>query len=272
MKKLINTTKKLKEMKKLINATKKLKEMKKLIYVIVLLTGIHLAQAQEIVNSFFVYSPTMLVPLNHVSLDLPPNVTDNTVLDLPLAIIVKNTGTQDLDRNDSLYFKTKFNEATPLGSIALLSAMMRINDSIQFTFRFPVRAKDIKSGEYANKICMEITGVFHNGVRTSISQTPHCADITINGAGTGGTGLTDANAFKDVILYPNPVRDNNLKIENLNEATDIHLYNLTGQLIQKESAVMGNTMIDVSNLSNGLYILKMQSGKSIRTEKIQIIR
>ncbi|MDR0602986.1 MAG: T9SS type A sorting domain-containing protein [Bacteroidales bacterium] len=50
------------------------------------------------------------------------------------------------------------------------------------------------------------------------------------------------------------------------------MYNITGQLIQKETAVMGDVNMDVSNLSNGIYILKMQSGKNIRTEKIQIIR
>jgi hypothetical protein len=84
--------------------------------------------------------------------------------------------------------------------------------------------------------------------------------------------IADINSLNTVNIFPNPIRDNNLKIENLNEATDIHIYNITGQLIRTETAVMGNADIDVSNLSNGMYILKMQSGESIRTEKIQVVR
>jgi hypothetical protein len=259
-------------MKKFINTTKKLKKMKKLIYVIVLLAGFQFSQAQEVINFFYVDPQSRLVPLNHLIFDLPPNVTDNSVLDLPLAILIKNTGTQNLDRKDSIYFKTKFNETTPLGATIVLSVTMRVNDSLPFLYQLPIRVKDIKSGEYANRICVEITDISHNGVRTSVSQTPYCAEISINGTGSGGTGLTDVDVFKGVNLYPNPVHGNHLKIENLNEVTDIQIYNITGQLIQHIPAVTGNTTVDVSNLSNGLYILKMQNGKNVRTEKIQIIR
>jgi hypothetical protein len=269
MKRFIYITKKLKEMKKFIYITKKLKEMKKFIYAIVLLAGFQFSQAQEVVNLFFVDAQSNLILLNHltVTVNLPSNVTDTSILDFPLAVQIKNTGTQDLNENDTLYFTTTFNE-TALEAVLIFFGTIKVDSSIYAQYLYPIRVNDIKSGMYANRICVEITDIFHNGVWTSVSQTPYCAVTTINSA----TSLTDVNAFKGVNLYPNPVHDNHLKIENLNEVTDIQIYNITGQLIQHIPAVTGNTTIDVSNLSNGLYILKMQSGKNVRTEKIQIIR
>ncbi len=80
------------------------------------------------------------------------------------------------------------------------------------------------------------------------------------------------NASMDQVnIYPNPVLDQ-LKINNLVEATDINVYSITGQLVKTVSAAIGSVDIDVNNLSSGIYIVKMQSGKNTRTEKIQVVR
>jgi len=95
--------------------------------------------------------------------------------------------------------------------------------------------------------------------------------IFIHGNLTFETTSVNENTMKSVKIYPNPIRDN-LKIENLNEATDINIYTVTGQLVRTILSAEGSTEIDMSNLSNGMYFIKMQNGKSIRTEKIQIVR
>ena len=86
-----------------------------------------------------------------------------------------------------------------------------------------------------------------------------------------GTTLVAESSMESVKLYPNPVR-NQLKIENLSEATDISIYSITGQMLQSVSSVVGSVEIDVNNLSNGMYFIKMQNGNSVRTEKIQILK
>ena len=80
----------------------------------------------------------------------------------------------------------------------------------------------------------------------------------------------EENNIESVNMYPNPV-SGNLKINNLNESTTINVYSITGQLLRSVSAT-GSTEIDMSDLSDGLYFVKMQNGKSVRTEKIQVIK
>jgi hypothetical protein len=87
----------------------------------------------------------------------------------------------------------------------------------------------------------------------------------------GSVGVAEQDQIYAISLYPNPVSDY-LKINNIIEATDINIYNVTGQLVKKVSAATGSVDIDVNNLSNGIYIVKMQSGKNTCTEKIQVVR
>jgi len=79
------------------------------------------------------------------------------------------------------------------------------------------------------------------------------------------------NTMASVKIYPNPV-NSNLKIENMNEVTDINIYNVTGQVVRTIPSATGSIDVDMSNLSNGLYFIKMQNGKNVRTEKIQVVR
>jgi len=69
----------------------------------------------------------------------------------------------------------------------------------------------------------------------------------------------EGNALKlDVIIYPNPT-DNYLFIEGNKNPISISIYNLLGA----EVIVKSNTnKIDVSELSNGVYIIKISDGVS----------
>ncbi|MDR2410598.1 MAG: T9SS type A sorting domain-containing protein, partial [Bacteroidales bacterium] len=123
--------------------------------------------------------------------------------------------------------------------------------------------------------CYQVIAVslYENGKNQDFVATtttsPFCVEFSAHNIPV--LSIADASALNAIHIYPNPVRDNNLKIENIDEATDVHIYSMTGQLVQKAPAVMGNVNMDVSNLSNGVYILKMQSGKNIRTEQVHII-
>lgn len=71
--------------------------------------------------------------------------------------------------------------------------------------------------------------------------------------------------LSDIRIYPNPV-ENVLNINASHPIDQLELYNTTGALVLKQTAVNGS--IDVSNLSSGVYILKLQSGNSVQTHKI----
>ena len=79
---------------------------------------------------------------------------------------------------------------------------------------------------------------------------------------------------KSIDVYPNPAIDYfviyNYKLTN----SQIQLYDISGKLIKNMQSKDLATRVDVSNLSNGVYILTIKSpdSKNIRTEKIVIAR
>ncbi len=75
------------------------------------------------------------------------------------------------------------------------------------------------------------------------------------------TGIEDS----EIIIYPNPVSDFIILSASLN----VELYNVNGCLILKEN---NTNKVNVSALTEGLYILKVQDNSGIYTAKIQIAR
>ena len=77
------------------------------------------------------------------------------------------------------------------------------------------------------------------------------------------TGIEDIKeTTKHFTLYPNPVKDR-LIVNNLMSLAEVTVFDLTGKTILKTQTESGN--IDVSNLSNGIYILQLK----VKTELIR---
>ena len=81
-------------------------------------------------------------------------------------------------------------------------------------------------------------------------------------------------ASTDLLVHPNP-SEGEINLEFLNDVneTDIHVFNTQGQLVHQErlDVVRRNKIIDLSNLSEGTYFLKLNTGKRSIIEKIIII-
>ena len=77
---------------------------------------------------------------------------------------------------------------------------------------------------------------------------------------------------RSIDVYPNPASVYFIVYNYSQEGRSIDLYDLNGKLVKKQFAMNLATRVDVGNLSNGLYILKITDtkGKTIRTEKIII--
>lgn len=78
------------------------------------------------------------------------------------------------------------------------------------------------------------------------------------------------NVFANTNVYPNPTASM-LNISNV-ENTDINIYAINGQLVKSEKNANGNVSIDLSDMASGMYIVRMQNGNSVRTEKIQVVK
>ncbi|MGC4035014.1 MAG: T9SS type A sorting domain-containing protein [Chitinophagaceae bacterium] len=80
---------------------------------------------------------------------------------------------------------------------------------------------------------------------------------------------------RTIDVYPNPASNYFVVYNYSSEAgRNIELYDITGRILRKETAINVTTKIDVSNLPGGIYILKINNakGKSIRQEKIVVQR
>ena len=81
------------------------------------------------------------------------------------------------------------------------------------------------------------------------------------------TSGIEGNASGTLEIYPNPATDKvhiNLQEEGLRYA----LYQQNGRLVTKGSS----SIVDVSNLSDGIYILLVYTNKAIMMEKVIITR
>nr|WP_295706848.1 T9SS type A sorting domain-containing protein [uncultured Lacinutrix sp.] len=68
-------------------------------------------------------------------------------------------------------------------------------------------------------------------------------------------------------IYPNPVQGNLLTIEN-KQNTTYEIYNVLGKKVLKGNITPSDNKVNVSNLSKGVYILKLQSKNGTVTKKL----
>lgn len=80
------------------------------------------------------------------------------------------------------------------------------------------------------------------------------------------SGINDPEINK-AILYPNPVTDM-LNIESNTTIDTIEIYNIVGQLVKKQSFNTNSAIVIISDISEGVYMVKAFSGKNVGTYKI----
>jgi hypothetical protein len=102
-----------------------------------------------------------------------------------------------------------------------------------------------------------------SGVHTAASL-----DNVVWQSATAGTGTVKANAFS---IFPNPTSDKNVTL-NYNNLSNgqVSVYAITGAKVY-ETAVSGTTQnINLTALSAGMYVVKLQSGNYTATQKLII--
>jgi hypothetical protein len=64
----------------------------------------------------------------------------------------------------------------------------------------------------------------------------------------------------DFTVYPNPVKDNlNIQLPTGTIKANVSVFDMSGKLIRNAAISIQNTKVDVSDLSTGVYILKLNS-------------
>lgn len=85
--------------------------------------------------------------------------------------------------------------------------------------------------------------------------------------------INEFNNSKSFILSPNPASDKvTLDFRVLEDEIKIEIYDLNGKLISAYNTQNSQYTIDVTTLSNGLYIIKVVIGDKVFNEKLSIIK
>lgn len=75
----------------------------------------------------------------------------------------------------------------------------------------------------------------------------------------------DDNLFS---VYPNPANDKLIVgTDNIQENASLEIYDLKGQLMQKAIITNDVTELDLTELSNGMYVVKLLSNNTVRVKK-----
>jgi len=113
--------------------------------------------------------------------------------------------------------------------------------------------------------------VYSNCSLTEISNYS-TTQFTTSGGGTKAAATTAAmenvNPNFTINLFPNPAGDQlNVWMEGVQKKAAIKVYNLMGKLVMQQESGNVLTQLNISKLSSGFYLVKVNDGKEIRSAK-----
>ena len=109
--------------------------------------------------------------------------------------------------------------------------------------------------EVANVTGLTVGGTYYVKIQNYIQEVPANAAFTVCVKNTVATGLSETNALKSITMFPNPAQGM-VHIENVSEVTQIEFMDVTGTPVFVKE-ITGNSSLDVSSLSAGVYIVKL---------------
>ena len=83
------------------------------------------------------------------------------------------------------------------------------------------------------------------------------------------TGI-DATAAEKIEIYPNPAHQQFFVSSNSNSPINIGVYDLTGKKIIERKNQRSNQSIDISALTNGIYLIRISSENGMVTKKLTV--
>ena len=80
-----------------------------------------------------------------------------------------------------------------------------------------------------------------------------------------------------ISILPNPSNGSvNITINNVDKDVTLTVYNVVGEVVKSfattQSSAVFNKALDLSTLSNGTYLVKIQSGSKTATKKLVITK
>ena len=213
------------------------------------------------------------IDLSAYSIKIQKNGAGNWINEFPLS------GT--INANDVFVtINYQADNATLLAEVDLLSPLTGWGAPINFNGNDPV-------GLFKNDVLIDIIGVL--GITTkdyenmtlrrkfsvkqpntsfTSSEWEELAQNTVDGIGFhGDTASTNDYLKEGFTVFPNPTNGNTIYIKTT-ESSTLNIYNILGQIVKSATITQGKNSIDISNLSKGVFIIRMHSGRTTFSKKL----
>jgi hypothetical protein len=140
-----------------------------------------------------------------------------------------------------------------------------------------IKLVDVRCGNNNDKV-----KICHNGkeicvtsadVQHHLDHGDHLGACNVNSSAplNNSNGNGEASASYQVIVYPNPARENvNVQVSKINAGATMQLYNANGSLVRSLKVINNTTAIPVNGLASGVYYLVVKNGGQTTTNKIII--
>jgi hypothetical protein len=109
------------------------------------------------------------------------------------------------------------------------------------------------------------------GVYLDHFNTSHGCDSTITTYLLVIVGIEE-NTLSSIQIVPNPAKEQ-IRINGIsNNENSLSLYDLSGKLILKKEHITDHDFIDLSSISNGMYLIQFRQSDKVRFMKLEVIK
>ena len=126
----------------------------------------------------------------------------------------------------------------------------------------------ITTKDYENMTLRRKFSVKQPNTSFTSSEWEELAQNTVDGIGFhGDTASTNDYLKEGFTVFPNPTNGNTIYIKTT-ESSTLNIYNILGQIVKSATITQGKNSIDISNLSKGVFILRMHTGRTTFSKKL----
>ena len=172
-----------------------------------------------------------------------------------------------------LHFKYLSNVSGATINVELVDTAANIFDyplTVSTTGKWVEVAVDLSGTDYTLANIAEIDLSPDNTYQTNghtADEITYFDEIKINDiATTGGTTAVSTVSSDNILLFPSIAREV-LNISGITIPTTASIYNLNGKLVQTKILINGINQLNVTNLTKGIYIVKLQTENNTVAKK-----
>ena len=126
----------------------------------------------------------------------------------------------------------------------------------------------ITTMDYENMTLRRKISVKQPNTSFTSSEWEEFTQNTVDGIGYhGDTASTNDYLKEDFTLFPNPTNGNTIYIKTT-ESSTVNIYTILGQIVKSAKITQRKNSIDISNLSKGIFIVRMHTGRTTFSKKL----